>query len=89
MINLITEKYDYDKSTEKYDKLNFVLKEAEYIYDTTIRRWGNIKYAQSCVYNYVWSEHFKKILKNLSELQQGEIRVKVMNTFGVKIWSWK
>ena len=61
---------------------------AEHAYDYVIRRWGNVQFARSTVYDYVWSEDFQSLCHHLDEQQRGQIRLQVMAQFRVKPWSW-
>jgi hypothetical protein len=64
------------------------LKIAEQTYDQVIRRWGNIPFAQSSVYDWVWSEDFCRLCMSLSETDKGQIRLHILHAFGVRPWSW-
>jgi len=64
------------------------LRFAERIYDQVIRRWGNVSYAQSNVYDWIWSEDFLNLYKHLNEVERGQLRVIVMQRFRVKPWPW-
>ncbi|MBT9544728.1 MAG: hypothetical protein IV090_05015 [Candidatus Sericytochromatia bacterium] len=64
------------------------LRTAEQTYDRVIRRWGNIPFAQSCVYDWVWSEEFCLLCHALSEIEKGRVRVYIMHAFGVHPWPW-
>ncbi|PKL78171.1 MAG: hypothetical protein CVV27_03755 [Candidatus Melainabacteria bacterium HGW-Melainabacteria-1] len=61
---------------------------AEYTYDRVIRRWGNVQFARSTIYEYVWSEEFLLLCEQLDERQRGQIRLQVMAQFHIKPWSW-
>lgn len=61
---------------------------AEDIYDHVIRRWGNIKFAQSSVYDWVWSDDFESRFQHLNELERGKIRIHLLGHFRVKPWPW-
>lgn len=61
---------------------------AEDVYDKVIRRWGNIPFAQSTVYDYVWSDDFTELCYHLDEQQRGQIRLQIMEQFRVKPWPW-
>lgn len=61
---------------------------AEHAYDGVIRRWGNVQFARSTVYDYVWSEDFLHLCHHLDDRERGEIRLHVMEQFRVKPWSW-
>ncbi len=68
--------------------LEQALKIAEEAYDGVIRRWGNIPFARSTVYNWVWSEEFCLLCHALSESDKGRIRLSIMKVFGVRPWPW-
>lgn len=61
---------------------------AERLYDQVVRRWGNVHYARSSVYDWVWSEEFSKLYCSLSEVEQGQLRISVLRRFQVKPWPW-
>lgn len=61
---------------------------AEYLYDQVIRRWGNKKFAQSSVYDWVWSEDFLHFCQRLNHHEQGQLRILIMQKFHVKPWPW-
>ena len=61
---------------------------AEERYDQVIRRWGNVSFAQSLVYDWVWSEEFKQICADLNDMEIGQIRLFIMQRFGVKPYPW-
>lgn len=61
---------------------------AEKAYDGVIRRWGNIPFAQSTIYDWVWSDEFSHLCCSLTELEKGRIRIKIMQAFGVRPWPW-
>ncbi len=61
---------------------------AEHAYDRVIRRWGNVQFARSTVYDYVWSEDFLLLCEHLDDRERGQIRVQIMEQFQVKAWPW-
>lgn len=61
---------------------------AERLYDQVIRRWGNVHYARSSVYDWVWSEEFLQLYCSLNEVEQGQLRISVLRRFHVKPWPW-
>jgi hypothetical protein len=65
-----------------------MLSYAEHLYDQVIRRWGNVPFAQSSVYEWVWSDDFRALCLPLDDLAIGQIRLLVMDAFGVKPWPW-
>ena len=68
--------------------LNHIIRTAEEAYDYVIKRWGNIKFAQSTVYDWLWSEDFDILCSHLCDLTKGHIRLVVLQRFGVKPWPW-
>lgn len=68
--------------------LKHIVSIAEDAYDHVIRRWGNIKFAQSTVYDWLWSEEFDSLCQHLSTMTKGQIRIIVLRRFGVKPWPW-
>jgi len=68
--------------------LNQALQRAETSYDQVIRRWGNIPFAQSTVYDWVWSEEFVQLCEDLTELETGCLRIRILEIFGVRPWPW-
>ncbi len=64
------------------------LKEAEYVYDRVVKRWGNTHFARSTLYDWIWSEHFETYCAALSPREQGALRIAVMEHFRVKPWPW-
>lgn len=70
------------------DALRQAIHFAEHAYDRVIRRAGNVQFARSTVYDYVWSEDFQLLCHHLDELERGQIRLQVMEQFHVKPWSW-
>jgi hypothetical protein len=65
-----------------------VVKEAEYVYDRVVRRWGNPHFAQSTLYEWIWSERFDEYSAHLSPTQQGALRLALMKHFRIKPWPW-
>lgn len=61
---------------------------AEQIYDYVIRRWGNIKFAQSSVYDWIWSDEFQHLCHGMDPQAQGRLRILIMKHFHVKPWPW-
>lgn len=70
------------------EALQQVVHFAEYTYDRVIRRWGNVQFARSTVYDFVWSEEFLLLCHQLDDRERGAIRLHVMELFRVKPWSW-
>lgn len=68
--------------------LEQALRIAEAAYDRVIQRWGNIPFAQSTVYDWVWSDEFSQLCCSLTELEKGRIRIHVMEVFNVRPWPW-
>jgi len=60
----------------------------EQIYDRVIRRWGNIHFARSTVYDWVWSEDFDYVTTHLDAKTRGQLRVIVMRRFRIRPWPW-
>lgn len=71
-----------------HDLFNEVVKEAEYVYDRVVRRWGNPYFAQSTLYEWIWSERFEEYAAHLSPTQQGALRLALMKHFRIKPWPW-
>lgn len=67
---------------------NDVIKDAEYIYDRVVRRWGNPHFAQSTLYDWIWSEQLAEQCAHLSPCDQGALRVALMKHFRIKPWPW-
>ena len=61
---------------------------AEQIYDKIVRRWGNVNYARSSIYDWVWSEDFEVFSQCLSERERGAMRMQILSHFQVKPWPW-
>lgn len=61
---------------------------AEDLYDHVIRRWGNIPFAQSSVYDFVWSDEFLSVCHHLDDVEKGQIRILILQHFRVKPWPW-
>lgn len=70
------------------DLFNDVVEEAERVYDRVIRRWGNPYFAQSTLYEWIWSERFDAYCTHLSASQQGALRLALMKHFRIKPWPW-
>lgn len=68
--------------------LQHTLAYAEEIYDKVIRRWGNIKFAQSSVYDWIWSDEFLHFCHEMDPITQGQLRLLIMENFNVKPWPW-
>lgn len=65
-----------------------LLATTEQIYDRVIRRWGNVYFAQSSVYDWVWSEDFDYATLQLDSKTQGQLRMLVMRHFRIRPWPW-
>lgn len=61
---------------------------AEQLYDRVVRRWGNVKFAQSCVYDWIWSDEFRHLSHCMDERERGHLRLAIMKQFHVKPWPW-
>lgn len=72
-----------------FDKvLDEALYYAEITYDKVVRRWGNIPFAQSTVYDWIWSEEFLQLAHELNEQEKGHVRIQVLKTFRIRPWPW-
>ncbi len=60
----------------------------EQIYDRVIRRWGNRHFAQSSVYDWIWSEDFECATLQLDAKTRGLLRVLIMRRFRIRPWPW-
>lgn len=68
--------------------LNDIIQDAEFLYDRVVRRWGNPHFAQSTLYDWIWSEQFDAQCAHLPPRQQGALRVALMKHFRIKPWPW-
>lgn len=68
--------------------LKDLLVNTEQIYDRVIRRWGNIYFAQSSVYEWVWSEDFDDLTEQLDSKIRGQLRMIVLRRFRIRPWPW-
>ena len=71
-----------------HDLFDEVVDEAESVYDRVVRRWGNPYFAQSTLYEWIWSERFDAHCDHLSAEQQGALRLALMKHFRIKPWPW-
>lgn len=68
--------------------LDHALHEAEHTYDKVVRRWGSVPFAESTLYDWVWSEEFSLRFAELDERELGVLRILVLRRFQVKPWPW-
>lgn len=75
-------------SSSYENHLGHILSYAEDLYDKVVKRWGNTHFARSTLYDWVWSDEFTELVRDLDERQKGTARIYVLHHFRVKPWPW-